>query len=43
MNFEVVFERIKEEFIEDIEVFKKVFFDFYCEVYGEEFLEIWMI
>ncbi|WP_297497477.1 TrmB family transcriptional regulator [Thermococcus sp.] len=43
VNPEVVLERIKEDFIEDIENLKKAFMDLYRGVHGEELPEIWTI
>ncbi len=43
VNPEVVLEKIKEEFIEDIENLKAAFLDLYREVHGEELPEIWTI
>ncbi|NJE62163.1 TrmB family transcriptional regulator [Thermococcus sp. 21S7] len=43
VNPEVVLEKIKEDFIEDIENLKVAFLDLYREVHGEELPEIWTI
>ncbi|WP_456367491.1 HTH-type sugar sensing transcriptional regulator TrmBL1 [Thermococcus sp.] len=43
VNPEVVLERIKEDFIADIEALKKAFLNLYREVHGEELPEIWTI
>ncbi|ASJ06342.1 HTH-type sugar sensing transcriptional regulator TrmBL1 [Thermococcus pacificus] len=43
VNPEVVLERIKEDFIEDIEKLKAAFLDLYREVHGEDLPEIWTI
>ncbi|WP_258083325.1 HTH-type sugar sensing transcriptional regulator TrmBL1 [Thermococcus thermotolerans] len=43
VNPEVVLEKIKEDFIEDIENLKVAFLDLYREVHGEDLPEIWTI
>ena len=43
VNPEVVLEKIKEDFIEDIENLKAAFLDLYREVHGEDLPEIWTI
>jgi len=43
VNPEVVLEKIKEDFIEDIENLKEAFLDLYREVHGEDLPEIWTI
>jgi len=43
VNPEVVLERIKEDFIEDIENLKKAFLELYRQVHGEDLPEIWTI
>ncbi|ASJ15345.1 HTH-type sugar sensing transcriptional regulator TrmBL1 [Thermococcus radiotolerans] len=43
VNPGVVLEKIKEDFIEDIENLKVAFLDLYREVHGEELPEIWTI
>ncbi|NJE85969.1 TrmB family transcriptional regulator [Thermococcus sp. CX2] len=43
VNPEVVLEKIKEEFIEDIENLKAAFLELYRQVHGEELPEIWTI
>ena len=40
---EVVLEKIKEDFIEDIENLKRAFLDLYRKAYGEDLPEIWTI
>ncbi|ACJ17287.1 Hypothetical transcription regulator [Thermococcus onnurineus NA1] len=43
VNPEVVLEKIKEEFIEDLENLKAAFLELYRQVHGEELPEIWTI
>ncbi|AFL95088.1 putative transcription regulator, TrmB family [Thermococcus cleftensis] len=43
VNPEVVLEKIKEDFIEDIENLKVAFLELYREVHGEDLPEIWTI
>lgn len=43
VNPEVVLEKIKEDFIEDIENLKKAFLELYREVHGEDLPEVWTI
>ncbi|NJE42948.1 HTH-type sugar sensing transcriptional regulator TrmBL1 [Thermococcus sp. GR6] len=43
VNPEVVLEKIKEEFIEDMENLKAAFLELYRQVHGEELPEIWTI
>ncbi len=43
VNPEVVLEKVKEEFISDIEELKGAFLELYREVHGEELPEIWTI
>ena len=43
VNPEVVLERIKEEFIEDIEKLKEAFVELYKQTHGQELPEIWTI
>ncbi|WP_148882979.1 HTH-type sugar sensing transcriptional regulator TrmBL1 [Thermococcus aciditolerans] len=43
VNPEVVLERIKEDFIEDVENLKVAFLELYREVHGEDLPEIWTI
>ncbi|WP_297417878.1 TrmB family transcriptional regulator [Thermococcus sp.] len=43
VNPEVVLEKIKEDFIEDIEKLKGAFLDLYREAHGEDLPEIWTI
>ncbi|AEK73138.1 putative transcription regulator [Thermococcus sp. 4557] len=43
VNPEVVLEKIKEDFIEDVENLKVAFLELYREVHGEDLPEIWTI
>ncbi len=43
VNPEVVLEKIKEDFIEDIENIKKAFLELYRQVHGEDLPEVWTI
>ncbi|WP_297435495.1 TrmB family transcriptional regulator [Thermococcus sp.] len=43
VNPEVVLEKVKEEFVSDIEELKAAFLELYREVHGEELPEIWTI
>ena len=43
VNPEVVLEKIKGDFIEDIENLKKAFLELYREVHGEDLPEVWTI
>jgi sugar-specific transcriptional regulator TrmB len=43
VNPEVVLEKVKEEFVSDIEELKGAFLELYREVHGEELPEIWTI